>query len=64
MGVVARGGVEPPTFRFSVRYITAGQIAEGVCAAFVRPGHDRGQVLVDVSVMLAEGGEAIANINV
>jgi hypothetical protein len=29
-----------------------------------RPVHDRGQVLVDVAVMLADGGEAIGDINV
>jgi len=28
------------------------------------PVHDRGQVLVDVAVMLADGGEAIGDINV
>jgi hypothetical protein len=28
------------------------------------PGHDRGRVLVDVAVMLADGGEAIADIDV
>ncbi|MDQ6524278.1 hypothetical protein RB608_11735 [Nocardioides sp. LHD-245] len=28
------------------------------------PGHARGRVLVDVAVMLADGGEAIADIDV
>ncbi|AIF41893.1 hypothetical protein HX89_14385 (plasmid) [Dermacoccus nishinomiyaensis] len=28
------------------------------------PGHDRGRVLVDAAVMLADGGEAIADIDV
>jgi hypothetical protein len=28
------------------------------------PRHDRGQVLTDVAVMLADGGEAIADIDV
>lgn len=28
------------------------------------PGHDRGRVLTDVAVMLADGGEAIADIDV
>ena len=28
------------------------------------PGHDRGRVLADVAVMLADGGEAIADIDV
>jgi hypothetical protein len=27
-----------------------------------RRGHDRGQVLVDLAVMLADGGEAISNL--
>jgi hypothetical protein len=29
-----------------------------------KPGHDRGRVLVDVAVMLADGGEAISDIDV
>jgi hypothetical protein len=29
-----------------------------------RPGHDRGRVLVDLAVLLADGGEAIADIDV
>jgi hypothetical protein len=43
-------------------------LTQAVSAALTRrsfsPGHDRGQVLVDVAVMLADGGEAIADIDV
>jgi hypothetical protein len=42
-------------------------LTEGLSAALTRrgfvPGHDRGQVWVDVATMLAAGGEAIADIN-
>ena len=43
-------------------------LTEALSAAMARPGfcpgHDRGQVLADVAVMLADGGEAIADIDV
>ena len=42
-------------------------LTEGLSAALTRrgfvPGHDRGQVWVDVATMLAAGGEAIADID-
>ena len=42
-------------------------LTEGLSAALARrgftPGHDRGQVWVDVAMMLTAGGEAIADID-
>ncbi|MGO9873771.1 MAG: transposase, partial [Acidimicrobiia bacterium] len=44
-------------------------LSEGLSAAMAptkqrRRGHDRGQVLVDLAVMLADGGEAISDLAV
>lgn len=41
-----------------------GQLSKSMARASFVPVHDRGQVLVDVAVMLADGGEAIADIDV
>jgi hypothetical protein len=41
-----------------------GEISKALARRGFTPGHDRGRVLVDVAVMLADGGEAIADINV
>ena len=40
------------------------ELAKAMSRANFVPGHDRGQVLTDVAVMLADGGEAIADIDV
>lgn len=42
----------------------ADQLSNAMARASFSPVHDRGQVLVDVAVMLADGGEAIADIDV
>jgi hypothetical protein len=41
-----------------------GEVSKAMARRSFRPGHDRGRVLVDVAVMLADGGEAIADIDV
>ena len=41
-----------------------GELSRAMTRRSFRPGHDRGRVLVDVAVMLADGGEAIADIDV
>ena len=40
------------------------ELSRATARASFRPVHDRGQVLVDVAVLLADGGEAIADIDV
>jgi hypothetical protein len=42
----------------------SGQLSTAMARASFVPVHDRGQVLVDVAVMLADGGEAISDIDV
>ncbi|MGD8201369.1 IS1380 family transposase [Ornithinimicrobium sp. W1679] len=41
-----------------------GQLSKAMARGSFAPVHDRGQVLVDVAVMLADGGEAISDIDV
>jgi hypothetical protein len=41
-----------------------GELSRALARASFTPVHDRGRVLVDVAVMLADGGEAIADIDV
>jgi hypothetical protein len=41
-----------------------GQLSRALARRSFTPVHDRGRVLVDVAVMLADGGEAIADIEV
>ena len=41
-----------------------GELSQAMTRRGFVPIHDRGQVLVDVAVMLADGGEAIADIEV
>ena len=41
-----------------------GELSKALTRRSFVPVHDRGQVLVDVAVMLADGGEAIADIDV
>ncbi len=40
------------------------EVSKALTRRSFSPVHDRGQVLVDVAVMLADGGEAIADIDV
>jgi len=40
------------------------ELSKALARRSFRPGHDRGRVLVDVAVMIADGGEAIADIDV
>jgi Transposase DDE domain group 1 len=41
-----------------------GELSKAVARGSFTPRHDRGRVLIDVAVMLADGGEAIADIDV
>lgn len=41
-----------------------GELSKAMTRRNFMPLHDRGRVLVDVAVMLADGGEAIADIDV
>ena len=41
-----------------------GEVSNESSRRSFTPRHDRGQVLVDVAVMLVDGGEAIADIDV
>jgi hypothetical protein len=41
-----------------------GEVSKALARRRFSPGHDRGRVFVDVAVMLADGGEAIADIDV
>jgi hypothetical protein len=41
-----------------------GELSKAVARGSFTPRHDRGGVLIDGAVMLADGGEAIANIDV
>ena len=41
-----------------------GELSKAMTRGSFVPVHDRGRVLVDVAVMLADGGEAIADIDV
>jgi hypothetical protein len=40
-----------------------GEMSKAMTRRSFTPGHDRGRVLADVAVMLADGGEAIADID-
>ena len=62
-GVVAHAG------SIAVRLLAdrtglTGELSKATARRSFAPVHDRGQVLVDVAVMLADGGEAIGDINV
>jgi hypothetical protein len=41
-----------------------GELSKAMARSSFLPVHDRGRVLADVAVMLADGGEAIADIDV
>ena len=62
-------GVVPHTGSIATRLLADRVgLTSGLSKAMARrnfiPVHDRGQVLVDVAVMIADGGEAIADIDV
>jgi len=62
-------GVVAPAGSVALRLLAdrtglTGELSKAMARRSFRPVHDRGQVLVDVAVMLADGGEAIADIDV
>jgi hypothetical protein len=63
VGVVAHAGSVATRLLADRTGLTAELSKAMVRRNFV-PGHDRGRVLADVAVMLADGGEAIADIDV
>lgn len=62
-GVVAHAG-SVATRLLADRSGLTGELSAAMARRGFSPGHDRGRVLVDVAVMLADGGEAIADIDV
>jgi len=62
-GVVAHAG-SVATRLLADRSGLTGELSRAMARRSFVPGHDRGRVLVDVAVMLADGGEAIADIDV
>ncbi len=62
-GVVAHAGSVAVRMLADRVGLTAG-LSKALARRSFTPIHDRGQVLVDVAVMLADGGEAIADIDV
>jgi Transposase DDE domain group 1 len=70
LSVVADGsGVVAHAGSIAVRLLAdrtglTGELSRATARRSFAPVHDRGQVLVDVAVMLADGGEAIGDINV
>ena len=63
VGVLARAG-SVATRLLADRTGLTGELSKAMTRRNFVPVHDRGQVLVDVAVMLADGGEAIADIDV
>lgn len=63
VGVVAHAG-SVATRLLADRTGLRGQLSTAMARRGFVPVHDRGQVLTDVAVMLADGGEAIADIDV
>jgi hypothetical protein len=61
--VVAHAGSIAPRLLADRTGLTA-ELSEAMVRRNFAPRHDRGRVLVDVAVMLADGGEAIADIEV
>jgi len=62
-GVVAHAGSGTVRMLAERTGLTGALSSALACGSFT-PVHDRGQVLVDIAVMLADGGEAIADIDV
>ncbi|MBF4160056.1 IS1380 family transposase, partial [Nocardioides acrostichi] len=63
VGVVAHAG-SVATRLLADRTGPTGNLSAAMARRNFNPGHDRGRVLGDVAVMLADGGEAIADIDV
>lgn len=63
VGVIAHTGSIATRLLADRTGLTA-QLSKAMTQCGFTPVHDRGQVLVDVAVMLADGGEAIADIDV
>ena len=63
VGVVAHAG-SVALRMLADRSGLTGELSEAMVRRSFTPGHDRGRVLADVAVMLADGGEAIADIDV
>lgn len=63
VGVVAHAG-SVATRLLADRTGLTGELSKAMTRRNFTPGHDRGRVLTDVAVMLADGGEAIADIDV
>lgn len=63
VGVVAHAG-SVATRLLADRTGLTGELSKAMARRNFTPGHDRGRVLADVGVMLADGGEAIADIDV
>ena len=63
VGVVAHAG-SVATRLLADRVGLRAELSRAVARSNFVAGHDRGQVLTDVAVMLADGGEAIADIDV
>ncbi len=63
VGVVAHAG-SVATRLLADRIGLTGELSKAMVRRNFNPGHDRGRVLTDVAVMLADGGEAIADIDV
>lgn len=63
VGVVAHAG-SVATRLLADRTGLTGELSKAMIRRNFNPGHDRGRVLTDVAVMLADGGEAIADIDV
>ncbi len=62
-GVVAHAG-SVATRLLADRVGLTGAVSTALVRRSFRPVHDRGRVLVDLAVLLADGGEAIADIDV
>lgn len=63
VGVVAHAGSVATRLLADRTGLTA-ELSRAMVRRNFNPGHDRGRVLIDVAVMLADGGEAIADIDV
>ena len=63
VGVVAHAG-SVATRLLADRTGLTDELSKAMVQRNFHPGHDRGRVLADVAVMLADGGEAIADIDV
>jgi hypothetical protein len=63
VGVVAHAG-SVATGLLADRTGLTAELSKAMARRNVSPGHDRGRVFADVAVMLADGGEAIADIDV